>query len=292
MAGLSPMSRLLILAGLTSVGTSNVRFVDADRASLSFGSSPTAMVDGEGSDGSPRTQQPRQQQGSGSLNAARRPRSGQLGLLEFDPQGRGSEFVVSTDVPLPERLTITADDVFTTRTPLSGEDSIGRSSGGNPEGLALTEGENEDEGGRNKGGPTTRVGVVIRGSDGRGGGGSGDVSYSSTDGAGATQDREPVCVRYLSTIGASAVQRVDWFPTPEDAHSLRSAIDTYCPIPFLRGQEEDGGGGGVRRLLLYQRDQNRQIRNPKKVRQAIVVNISQRRAGAGSTMSYLAKRGT
>ncbi|CAM9729304.1 unnamed protein product, partial [Hapterophycus canaliculatus] len=299
MAGLSPMSRLLIMAGLTSLGTNNVHFVDANRASLSFGGGsssgggtkgPTAHIevdasgaktpdtegggDAEGSDGSPKTQQPyqqqqRQQQGGGSTDALRSPSPGQLGLLEFDPQGRGSEFVVSTAAPLPDRLTVTARGVLAA-TIASGLSPSGSSSGGG----------NGEEAGGGEGGPAAPVGVVVRGGAGRGGGSSGDASYDGSGAAavaGAPEGREPVCVRYLSTVGASAVQRVDWFPTPEDANSLRRAIDNYCPLPFLGSEgAEEGGEEGVRRLLLYQRDQNRQIRNPAKV-----IEDLQERLGGG-----------
>ena len=306
------MTRLLIASALTGAGTSNVHFVDADRASFSYSSSassvtkttrdggpnrPSVHVDNNslapahrGGDGAGETedapvvqtqgaagargggphrrqqqqqqQQPRQEEKKAAAEAAAvaavsataaaatpkgQPRAGQVGLLEFDPRGRGSEFVLSLESSVSDRLTVTAG-VGTSTESLSGE-------GG-------------ERGKRLQGGGSVR------------GGGGGGARYSGQ----GDSPRKPVCVRYLKTVGQKTVQRKDWFPSPEDALSLRSAIDTYCPVPFLRGDGEgegwgarhrrggegggegSGGAGRVRRLLLYQRDQNRQIRHSNKVR--------------------------
>lgn len=318
MAELSPMSRLLIASALTGAGTSNVHFVDADRASFSYSSSttvtrragsdppPSARVEsdrvapthedrhetdeaedeprlvrphgaGETRGGPRRRQQQQQRRGLKKTGATAatttttttvisatapngQPRSGQVGLLEFDPRGRGSEFVVSSGSSLPERLTVTAD----AGTPIENQGWDGEEPGDGPHGGSVR---------------------------GRGGG---DTSYNGQH----EPTQKPVCVKYLATVGQRGVLRKDWFPSPDDARSLRAAIDSYCPIPFLRGEgegegegegneeggkgrdrhrrvkedgllgegERDAGGGRVWRLLLYQRDQDRQIRNAATVR--------------------------
>ncbi|CAN0185509.1 unnamed protein product, partial [Ectocarpus sp. 8 AP-2014] len=284
MAHLSPMSRLLIVVGLTSVGADNVRFVDADRASFSYtsgdpeqpaqqpriSSTRTAGAEEGGGDeegvseksgggGGGGTRRRRRLQTAGEPGDGQQKqqqlllRPGQVGLLEFDPRGRGSEFVVSPALSLPERLTVTADVV---------------SPAFNPSATAAPAESGDDQhrpGATQTGGapPVTRV---VRG------GGAG-VSSGGQQGE-ETSAREPVCVKYLDTVGESVVQRSEWFPSPEDAASLRRAIDAYCPLSFLRSQE--GEEEGVRRLLLYQRDQNRQILHADKV-----VEDLQERLGGG-----------
>lgn len=274
MAHLSPMSRLLIVVGLTSVGADNVRFVDADRASFSYtsgdpeqpaqqpriSSTRTAGAEEGGGDEEGVSEKSGSGGGSGTRRRRRRlqaagepgdgqqqqqqPRLGQVGLLEFDPRGRGSEFVVSPALSLPERLTVTADAV---------------SPAYNPSAAAPDEsGDDQQRPGATQTGGAPPVTRVVRG------GGAG-VSTGGQQGE-ETSAREPVCVKYLDTVGESVVQRSEWFPTPEDAASLRRAIDAYCPLSFLRSQEGEGGEEGVRRLLLYQRDQNRQILHADKVR--------------------------
>eukprot|EP00903_Cladosiphon_okamuranus_P012796 g11960.t1 len=321
MAKLTPMSRLLIASALTGAGTSNVHFVDADRASFSYSSGTTATktpggeagpppvhIDGKalapardggneadedgarssvtptqgscGTRGGPHRRQQQQQQQpqpqeqntqDGRTRSAAaapngQPRSGQVGLLEFDPRGRGNEFVLSLESSVADRLTVTADINAST----ANQDGEGPRGNSPPQG-----------------------GGSVRG----GGGGGGDTSH----GGKGDSAREPVCVKYLKTVGQKTVQRRDWFPSPEDARSLLEAIDTYCPVPFLReesegqgvgeageggegqrrreGQGEGAGGsdaGRVRRLLLYQRDRNRQIRKAEKV-----VEDLQQRLGDG-----------
>lgn len=220
MAGLSPMTRLLIASALSGDNTSDVHFVDADRASVSFSSSA----------------------------------SGQVGLLEFDPRGRGSEVIVSSASPSPERLTVAAD----AGTPTENRDWERGEHGGRLHGV----------------------------SQGRGGGR--DASLSG-QGGGSDSERDSVCVKYVKTVGRKTVKSGDWFPTSDDVRSLHSMIDKFCPVPFLRTEEEtdagwtrrrrradegdgrregDGevGTSGTRRLLLYQRNKNRQIRHGEKVR--------------------------
>lgn len=86
-------------------------------------------------------------------------------------------------------------------------------------------------------------------------------------------EKQPVCVKYMSTVGTYGVQRVDWFPSLDHAMSMRCAIDSFCPISWLgRGRVTQGEGGegqrrgepggdkvGEKRLLIYQRDKNRII---------------------------------
>ena len=314
MAHLSPMSRLLIMAGLTSVGTNTIHFIDADRAIFSYppkqqpppalpqiqqtNNAATAanlrasenqhgredqenetVATGGGKEQENETVV-REEQENGTVVKDEeaeleedRPPPGQVGLLQFNSYGRGTEFILSPDQSLPERLTLSAEvEIF------AGD------SGG--EEYAVSRGGVRGEG-------FQRGGEAASGTGG-GGGGRG-VSPS-------------VCVKYLSTVGTAAVQRIDWFPRREDALSLRQAIDVYCPIPWLRdggglgstserveavgegggvhkryrrriqapdsGGEGGGGGGGgggrggegVRRLLLYQRDQNRKMVHVGQVR--------------------------
>ncbi|CAN0133001.1 unnamed protein product, partial [Ectocarpus fasciculatus] len=281
MAHLSPMSRLLIVVGLTSVGADNVRFVDADRASFSYtsgdpekaaqrpriSSARTTGVE-EGGDEEEEEEGVSEEAGGGGARRSRRSRRrrqqaaegepgarqlqqqllqpGQVGLLEFDPRGRGSEFVVSPALSLPERLTVTADVVSPAYNPLSTAAAAAPAESGD---------DQQRPGATQTGGapPVTRV---VRGSGGGvPSGGQGEE----------TSVREPVCVKYLDTVGEDVVQRSEWFPSPEDADSLRRAIDAYCPLSFLRSQEGEEEEEGVRRLLLYQRDQNRQILHADKV---------------------------
>lgn len=109
------------------------------------------------------------------------------------------------------------------------------------------------------------------------------VRYRETSDNGAVSTT--VCVKYLGTVGHSGIPRKDWFPSRDDALSLRRAVDAYCPVSWLRdGCGEGGGavaevdvvgeedGNGVecgrrkRRFLLYQRDWNRKIMYADKVR--------------------------
>ncbi|CAM9574664.1 unnamed protein product [Sphacelaria rigidula] len=100
---------------------------------------------------------------------------------------------------------------------------------------------------------------------------------------GATMDEQearPVCVKYLGTVGMQGVHREDWFPTKDDALSMRVAIDAYCPISWLRdggrnrqmsagerryGQRRRTEESRNRRLLIYQRDKNRVVVEVEKV---------------------------
>ncbi|CAN0286662.1 unnamed protein product [Ectocarpus sp. 12 AP-2014] len=283
MAHLSPMSRLLMVVGLTSVGADNVRFVDADRASFSYTSgdpeqpaqqpriSSTRTTGAEEGGGDEEGASEKSDSGGGGGGSARRrrrrlqaagepgdgqqqqPRPGQVGLLEFDTRGRGSEFVVSPALSLPERLTVTADVVSPAYNPSAAA-------------APAASGDDQQRPGATQTGGAPPVTRVVRG---------GGVGVSSGGQQGEeTTAREPVCVKYLDTVGESVVQRSEWFPSSEDAASLRRAIDAYCPLSFLRSQE--GEEESVRKLLLYQRDQNRQILHADKV-----VEDLQERLGGG-----------
>lgn len=238
MASLTPMTRLLIMAGITSVSANAVHFVDSNRASFFYSSSPDAK-------------QPALRKGvradadlvdfavnwsSKRNTASYRPPRGQIGSLRFSSPNQGNEFVVSSDQPLPYRLTVSA------------RESLHSSGDG------------------------ARAG-----------------SMTTSKAADTSMDNEDVCVKYVATVGTFGLHRVDWFPTPEDALSLRRAIDAYCPISWLRDSEEENDSPAVvtaregrlrsqknsyegesssdeyagesrgKRLLLYQRDQNRKI---------------------------------
>lgn len=238
MADLSPMGRLMILAGLASPSSSSVHFVEADRASFLYrpskqmkkSDSSNGVTSGGGIRGVAHTDSDVLSNGD--------PPSGQVGVLSFDPSRRGGEFVVDVNQSLPERLSVSA------HRPGDGMSSSPLS------------GLNGDE-----------SGVRYRESSY-----NGDVST-------------PVCVKYLDTVGFVAIQREDWFPSRDDALSLRRAVDAYCPVSWLRDGcregadaktevdvvgEEDGNGVGCgkrqRRFLMYQRDLNRRIVYADKVR--------------------------
>lgn len=95
MAELTPMARLLIIAGLTTVG-SEVRFVDANRASFSFPEDGTESPSGQ-------------------------PPNGQVGLVRFASPGRGREFVLSPKQPLPGRLTVSGGALSARRSFVRGQ---------------------------------------------------------------------------------------------------------------------------------------------------------------------------
>lgn len=229
MAGLTPMTRLLMTAGLASTGA-EIHFVDTHRASLEFPEQATH---------SPSTEPGVEE----SLTSPGKPQKGQVGVLRFGGPGRGEEFVMSTDQPLPDRLTVSA------------------------------------------GSPSSHI-RVGRGAEG---GLRGDQTSVQSN-HGATMDEQetrPVCVKYLDTVGTYGVQRREWFPTKDDALSMRVAIDAYCPISWLRdgrGQRQMSAGeqrygrrrrteeSGNKRLLIYQRDQNRVVVDVEKVRCGLVLN--------------------
>lgn len=89
------MTRLLLIAGLTSVGVGSVHFVDGNHASFSFPAPPRSEAEGGGVRG-------------GSGNEALHPRSGQVGVFRVDGVGHENQFVVSSDQSLPDRLVATA----------------------------------------------------------------------------------------------------------------------------------------------------------------------------------------
>lgn len=127
---LTPMTRLFMMAGLTSVGVRAVHFIDGNHASFSFSPSPTDGDErntGEGED----------EEKAGGLRGGRpasgRPEAGQVGVLRLDDVGRRDQFIVTTEQPLPDKLTVSA--------PLSparprGATSARGSSGGGLEGGA------------------------------------------------------------------------------------------------------------------------------------------------------------
>lgn len=94
-----------------------------------------------------------------------------------------------------------------------------------------------------------------------------------------------VCAKYMATAGGVGRHREDWFKSPEDALSLRRAIDALCPLSWFReppgdspptrdnpsggpAQSTSGAGGlgdgcaagtASKRLLVYQRNRDRKI---------------------------------
>lgn len=101
---LSPMTRLLIAAGLSSVGVRDVHFVDGNYASLSF-AAPSSSTNGGGRAGAGAKAL---RGGSSSSEIGDSPRAGQTGVLHLDEIGYMSQFVVSTEQPLPDRLAVSA----------------------------------------------------------------------------------------------------------------------------------------------------------------------------------------
>lgn len=181
-----------------------------------------------------------------SLTSPGQPRPGQVGVLRFGDPGIGEEFVMSTHQPLPDRLTVSAGS-----SPSHSRVGMGRGRG--------------TEGG-------------LRGDQ---------ASVQSNHGATMDeQEARPVCVKYLGTVGMQGVHREDWFPTKDDALSMRVAIDAYCPISWLRdggrnrqmsagerryGQRRRTEESRNRRLLIYQRDKNRVVVEVEKVRFSLVL---------------------
>lgn len=102
------MTRLLVVAGLTSTSGNDVHFVDLDQASFCFADSEdtsqsyqslrgTASEDADATANVPLNPCPPD-------SRDRKPSDGQVGWLRYDYPGRGSEFVVSPDQSLSERF--------------------------------------------------------------------------------------------------------------------------------------------------------------------------------------------
>ncbi|CAM9614240.1 unnamed protein product, partial [Hapterophycus canaliculatus] len=104
---LTPMTRLLLVAGLTTVGVREVHFVDGNHASFSFHPHPLTSSSPTGAGGAG-SRLRGVSGGHGGSESASKPRSGQVGVLRIDDVGHKSQFVVSTEQPLPYRLTVSA----------------------------------------------------------------------------------------------------------------------------------------------------------------------------------------
>lgn len=102
------MTRLLLVAGLTTVGVREVHFVDGNHASFSFHPHPPASSSPAGAGEAGSRLRGLTGGGQGSGEASAKPRSGQIGVLRIDDVGHKSQFVVSTEQPLPYRLTVSA----------------------------------------------------------------------------------------------------------------------------------------------------------------------------------------
>lgn len=254
MAGTSSMTRLFLAATFANAGTKNVHFVDTNRTTFGFGTSTSAT-------GRPESPSPPSfsvQSNSTSLTPADKDRN-KTDVYESAPVGvQAAKFPTANGEPIPGQVGLLEF------LPCGRGNEITLSSA-----AAISERQNV----------SADVGTPISNEDGErlfwGG--------EDTDGRGECDTpREPVCVKYLNTVGRKKVSTEHWFPSPEDARSFRTAINTFCPMPFLRGAEEAGAGGerhqrvegdgwegggegGVRRLLLYQRDQCRRIKNAAQV---------------------------
>lgn len=249
---MSSMTRLLLASTFAHAGTRKVHFVDANWAAFGYSRSTSTI-------GGPRSPSPPSvsvQRNSTSLTPADKG-SNKTDVYESAPVG-AQGFPTVNGYPTPgqvgllefhpcgrgNEMTLSSASAFSERLNVTAD--VGTS-------IANEDGEASFGGGKYTGG-----------------GGECDTAL------------EPICVKYLSTVGREKVSTEDWFPSPDDARSFRTAIDTFCPMPFLRGAEEassggerhrrveedgwkGGGEGGVRRLLLYQRDQSRKIRNAAQV---------------------------
>lgn len=244
-----------MMAGLTSVGVHAVHFIDGNHASFFFPPPPRNEINGGAGAGGLR---------GGSGRVAARPKAGQIGVLRLDDVGHRSQFVVTTEQPLPDKLTVSAHASLAW--PRAASDSGG----------------------------AVRVG-----------------------GAGGVGGEARECVKYAGDVGTWGQKRTKWFPEEEDPRELLRALDNFCPISWLRKDQQKlhadtrdqdngdpmlpspansggygnawagrkvarglfatvvGGPGAVgkkkkvniqsRRLVIYQRDRNRKLLNTEEV---------------------------
>lgn len=244
------MTRLFLVAGLTSAGVGAVHFVDGNHASVSFPAASSLSTE-------------TRKEGADSLSL------GRIGVLRLDQYAREHQFVVSSEQSLSDRLVVSASVA--------------------PRDEAV--GGDVQQGG----------GMWERRAKLRGG------TKDGTEG-GATE-----CVKFLGDVGSWGQKREKWFPEDDDPRDLLRALDQFCPIQWLREEEEEkrkgndgdeamvgeagaeeqgvragggmyrGGGGhmyrGVagmgggaqhynskpRKVVIYQRDRNRRILDTDKV---------------------------
>lgn len=98
MAGLTPMTRLILAAGLSSVGVGSVHFIDGTHSFLSFSTSTSETEGGvEGEVGL-----------RGAESVSSFPRSAHMGVLHMDEYAYESQFVISPSQRLWERLVVSA----------------------------------------------------------------------------------------------------------------------------------------------------------------------------------------
>ncbi|CAN0510748.1 unnamed protein product, partial [Laminaria digitata] len=201
---LTPMTRLLLVAGLTSVGVSAVHFIDGNHASFttpsSFESGVAGGVRGAGAGGGGGGG------GNGGVGApgsgSSRPLRGQVGVLRLDDYAYRNQFVLSSRQSLPDRLVSTGD-----KEPLR------------PWGAW------DDKGGGNGGGG--------------GAGGGGGRGWGSGKGGGTE------CVKFAGHVGSWGRKRDEWFQDEGDPREFLLAVDNFCPIPWLREEEEEEGAGAM-----------------------------------------------
>lgn len=171
------------MAGLTSVGVRAVHFVDGNHASFSFTPSPKRGNAATGAWTALR---------GGDSHVGATPQPGQIGMLHLDDVGHRGQFVLSPDQPLPYRLTVPA--------PVS----------------------------------------PVRPWDGRGGRDGG----ARGGGGGAGEDRQK-CVKFAGTVGYRdrdrdrEQTRPDLFPGEEGPRELLRALDNFCPISWLRKEQQE-----------------------------------------------------
>ena len=224
---LTPMTRLFMMAGLTSVGVRAVHFIDGNHASFSFSPSPTDGDErntGEGED--------KEEAGSlrGGRPASGRPEAGQVGVLRLDDVGRRDQFIVTTEQPLPDKLTVSAP--LSPARPRGATSARGSSGGG-------------FEGGMGRGRSTA------------------------------------VC-QVRRQRGKWGQERANWFPGEDDPRELVRALDNFCPISWLRKEQQErreGAGGAVNSMTGIKITVIRCCRHRALVVAAAVVSATRGRAG-------------
>lgn len=115
------MTRLLLAAGLSSVGVESIHFIDGTRSSFSYPLSTTETLGGVEEVGVLR--------GGGGGSAMARPQAGQVGVLHMDQHAYEDQFVVSTNQPLWERLVV-SEPVLTANWGVPAGGGVGRGGAG------------------------------------------------------------------------------------------------------------------------------------------------------------------
>lgn len=183
------MTRLLVVASLTSEGVGAVHFIDGNHASFEYSHTPKTNGGLRGL---------RREGGDGGLH----PLPVQVGVLRLDDYGNNNQFVVSSDQSLAERLVVSGPV-----TPL------------------LPQGAQESRGGKHGG-------VANRGN-----------SLAAAPRGFGRSEGGTECVKFVAHVGTVEEEEKgmdEWFPGEKDARDLLRALDNFCPIPWLRAEEEGG----------------------------------------------------